>query len=244
MLKKYVADINTVEEKFRVLYEKQEDGTYRLIDGISEDVSGLKANANKLKQEKLDLKAKLEEYEARERARKEKELLEEKKFEDLLKAKTEAYTQELDKAAAQVAKMTEYVKKSASDAAVSKLAAELAGENAPLIQPHIAARIKVELDEEGTPQVQYLGQEGSMINQDALLEEFRGNPVFKTVLKGRNSSGGGSGGGADGGDAADEAAQEAWFNPDSPHYSPTKQWELQQKNPRLHDKFLAKYIDV
>ena len=62
MLKKLIASLDDVEEKFRGLYTEQEDGTFKLdiqVEGL-EDVTGLKANSKKLKEEKIRLQEELD----------------------------------------------------------------------------------------------------------------------------------------------------------------------------------------
>ena len=241
MLPKVIADLTVVEEKYRALYTKQEDGTYKLDENVTEDVSGLKNTNVALKQEKLELKQKLEELERFKREKEEAELLNQKKYEELLKSKEETFKTELEQARAQIQKLQDSIRQTKKAEIVSRLARELAGERAPILEPHIQNMVEVGLNEEGVPEVKFMNHSGEMINEDAVLAEFRGNKLFQAVIKGRNSTGGGAAGGADTG-GADDGSYDKYFDENSPQYSPSKQYELQQSNPALHDALFAKYL--
>jgi len=241
MLPKIIADLSVVEEKYRALYTKQDDGTYKLDDNVTEDVSGLKNTNVALKQEKLELKQKLEELERFKREKEEAELLNQKKYEELLKSKEETFKTELEHAKAQIQKLQDSIRQTKKAEIVNRIARELAGERAPILEPHIQSMVEVDLNEEGIPEVKFMNHSGEMINEDAVLAEFRGNKLFQAVIKGRNSTGGGAAGGADTG-GADDGSYDKYFDENSPHYSPSKQYELQQSNPTLHDALFAKYL--
>jgi len=240
MLQKTIADLSLVDEKYRVLYVQQADGTYQLEDDLFEDVSGLKNNNIKLKQEKLTLKQKLDELEAFKQQQIEKELLEGKKYEQLIQAKTAQYETALEAEKVKVQQLTDNLKRTALTTAVKQIATDLAGENALLLEPHIQARIQANMNDEGAVELQFLGIDGGAINQDGLINEFKQNPVFKTVIKGKRSTGGGAQGGSQGEGDTGEWAQ--YFDETSDSYSPSKQYELQQTNPQLHDALFAKYL--
>jgi len=104
MLKRVVQDINEVEEQYRSLYEKQDDGTFRLQLEDDENVDGLKSALEKERKARRDaeksLKETVEKYKdidpdkAREAQKKlqelqEKQLLDEGKVDELVVARTE-----------------------------------------------------------------------------------------------------------------------------------------------------------
>lgn len=243
MLKHIITSLESVVEAYRPLYTKQEDGTYKL----NVDDSGLKQTNQSLKQEKQILKEKLEAIEAAKLGEEERYLRENKKFEELLKLKEEslsAATTTLESKIAQLTQdkdklqgaLTNHIK----GQEVAALSKTLAGDNAALIQPHIEAKLVVETVD-GVPQVSYLDDKGNPgASKESLMEAFRANPVFKSVMLGRNSSGGGSGGG-EGGGQGDHASYEAAFNPNSSSYDTFKQQELKEKNPQAHDTLVKKY---
>jgi hypothetical protein len=240
MLPKVIADLSVVEEKYRVLYTKQEDGTYKLDEGVTEDVTGLKNTNIALKQEKLELKQKYEELLQFKKQKEEEELLAEKKYKELLESKETSFKTELEKAKEEITKLHNTIKQTKLDEVVTSLATELAGENALLLKPHIQQKVKVELMD-GVPEARFINDVGESINKDTLLTEFKNIKAFQAVIKGRNSSGGGAGGGA-GDPSANDGSYDKYFDENSPSYSPTKQYELQQSNPQLHDALFAKYL--
>jgi len=104
MLKKVVQDINTVEEQYRSLYEKQDDGTFRLKLEDDENTDGLKSALEKERKARREaeksLRETVEKYKdidpekAREAQKKlqelqEKELLDAGKVDELVAARTE-----------------------------------------------------------------------------------------------------------------------------------------------------------
>ena len=91
----------------------------------------------------------------------------------------------------------------------NKLANTLAGDSAPVILPHIISRLKYNGDS-----VKVLDKEGNLtINStEDLLNEFKTNPAFSTVLKGNQSTGGGANGSRNSGGAADKTMTRSEFD--------------------------------
>lgn len=78
---------------------------------------------------------------------------------------------------------------SAINAVVSKMAAELGGESATLLEPHLRTRLRYD-----DGKVKVTDSEGSLTvsSIDDLAKEFKNNPAFATVIVGSRSSGGGA----------------------------------------------------
>lgn len=101
---------------------------------------------------------------------------------------------------------------SAINGAAAKLAAELGGESADLLEPHLKARLRYE-----DGKVKVVDADGSLTVSTIsdLATEFKSNPAFAKVIVGSKASGGGaatqsSSGGATGGNKkyADMSLQE------------------------------------
>jgi len=245
MLKKKIAKIEDVLEKYRGLYTEQEDGTFLLDDEIvgDGDTSGMKANNEKLLAEKRRLQEEKDELIKQAAAAKEDDLGAKGEYEKLLALKTESWETELATEKKKNETLIEAVKKEKRESMVSEIATELAGDKAALLTPHLANRVQVEADGDGF-KVTILDINGnpSTMTKEQLGEEFKNNELFSGAILGRQSSGGGAGGGAGGNGAEDSATWENYFKPNTPEYSPMKQMELEEKNKDLHDALAAKYI--
>lgn len=78
---------------------------------------------------------------------------------------------------------------SAISAEVNKLAAELGGDNAALLAPHIQNRLRYE-----DGQVKVMDSNGGLTisTLDDLAKEFRNNPMFASAIVGTKANGGGA----------------------------------------------------
>lgn len=107
----------------------------------------------------------------------------------------------------QIAEADKRVQASYLDKSVSELAAELGGDNAPLLVPHLKNRLVVEAPD-GVPLVRVLGKDGkaSALSVEDFKAEIKADKLFAPVLQagrasgsgtsGSNSSNGGAGGGS------------------------------------------------
>jgi len=245
MLKKLIASLNDVEEKYRGLYTEQADGTFKLdvvIEGMG-DIEGLKQNNYDLKGEKIKLQERLEALEAAENERKNQGLLDNKQFEELLASKEAEWNAKLEEKENRAKALLDSVKSTTLQTSITNLAVELAGERSALIAPHITSRLSVE-EKDGvfTVVVKDTNGNASAMTLEQLSEEFKNNSLYAPILKGRNSSGSGGGGDGSGGEgAADAATYEKYYNPKGADYNAAKQTELQGKNKELHDALVKKY---
>lgn len=246
MLKKRIASLNDVDEKYRGLYTEQSDGTFLLvldIEGMG-DIDGLKQNNYDLKGEKIKLQERLDELEEQDKKRKDQNLLDDKKYDELLQSKEKAWQDKFDAQETRTNTLLESVKTSTLNSALTSLATELAGERSALLEPHLKSRLNVE-EKDGafTVSINDVNGNASAMTLEQLSEEFKANKVYAPLLKGRDSSGsgGGSDGTGDGEGAADVATYEKHYDPKGANYSAAKQTELQSKNKDLHDSLVKKY---
>lgn len=220
-LKAVVKTLEEVDEKFRDLYVKNEDGTFRLDAEGVEDVGALKTalqkerEANKKKLEKKENEGGLSEAEKKElqdlrkerEDREVRELEEQKKFDSLrqrleTKHATEmTASQQKEKAASE--RLFRTLKENAATAAIAKSK----GKVGPLI-PHVISHLDV-IDEDGELKVVVKGSDGSpryskdspkdVMSVDELVKtDFLNNEDFMPLFEGTGSSGSGSSGGTKG----------------------------------------------
>jgi len=246
MLIAIVDNLDGVEEKYKAFYTKNEEtGKFHLDANLivdnTQDVTGLKNNNSALKAEKLALQTKLDKITELEQTNKESGLEAEKKYDELLELKTGQFDEKIQAATTKSDNAERALKSSMINAAVTSLAVELGGENAELLKPHLVSRFQVNLVESNYV-LQITDKTGkvSALSRDQLSEEFRANKMFKPLLKGRQSSGGGSGGGAGGG-SNKEADVQDFFDPSKPSYSTEEQYKVEKENKPLHDKLVKKY---
>jgi hypothetical protein len=244
MLKKKVDTLDGIENKYHILYTKQEDGTFILDSNVvgDGDTSGLKENSEKLKAEKLAIQAKLDALEADSKAKEEDELGAKGEYEKLLKLKQEEFDTKITNAETEKAKAVEQIKNTMARAELLKIANEMAGDNAELILPHITSRVQVNVID-GNYTVQYTDINGTPVSTDPsmLKEDIKKNPLFKNILKGRSSNGGGAGGGSGGNGSTGD--WDKYFDPSSKDYNPDKQGDLETSDNDQY-KALVKKFDL
>lgn len=246
MLKKLIASLSEVEEKYHALYTKQEDGTYKLDESIIpsniEDVTGLKNNNVALKTEKIKLQERLDELLQKEKDAEEENLEESKQYEQLLELKTKKFEEDLAAQTSKAKAAVEALKTSMLERTVTEISTTLAGEAAPLIAPHVKARLSVtEVEGQYVVQVSDVNGNASNMTLEQLSEEFTNNKLFSSVIKGRESSGGGSGNGGSGSGEGSETEFAKYFDDKGSDYNVMKQIELEKSNKELHDKLASKY---
>lgn len=249
MLKKKINSLDEVDKKYKDLYVKQLDGTFLLdvfVEGAADEkasLDGLKKNNHELKGEKLKLQELLKVFEDKENERTNKDLLENKKYDELLLAKDKEWQTKYEKLQKENVVLTENIKKTFLDNKVSSLATELAGDRAELLKPHLKTRLSViEKDGSFVLEIKDINGNVSPMTLEQLGVEFKGNELFAPILSGRKASG--SGGGGDEGNNrqhADASTHEKYYNPQTKDYNAARQNELQTKNKELHDSLVKKY---
>ncbi len=236
--------LDSVIEKYRGLYTEQADGKFYLDEVLAAliDPAGLKKTNADLKDEKKTLKEKLEALQLKIDSEDETKLEEQKEYEKLLDIKTKQYETKLTAAEEKAKKIEGSLKTQMISTAINEIAVQLAGDNSPLIAPHLKDRFAVDLTGDKA-KLQILDKEGTpgIVTKEQLIEEFKTNKMFQPILKGRDSSGGGAQGGAGGGAQGDKSAWKDYFDPSNEKYNTEKQYELQQKDKGLHDKLVADY---
>ena len=222
----------------------QEGENYRLVvEDDKGDLYGKLKNADKLLEEKKreeqrrkELEEALKQYEAKQKEEELKKLEEQGKYEELLKrleAEKEAKIQELQQKAEAEAQAR---KEMLLNLKVKEIATALAGERAALLEPHLRNRLDIRddkviiLDSTGVP--------NPNMTDDKLIDEFKTNPLFAPVIKGRDSTGGGTVG-ANGNTAGGDWEQ--YFDRSSPNYSIMKQIDLEKENPALYAQLIKKF---
>ncbi len=105
------------------------------------------------------------------------------------------------------------------------IATELAGPNAPILEPHIQG---IEFDEENG--ISYNGK-----TKEEFISEFKENKIFAPIL---NQA---SGAGIKGTKTVQSNDWDQYFDPSKPTYSTEKQYELQQSKPDLYNRLEKKY---
>ena len=217
MALKYELDsIDDLDEATQALYEKGEDGKFRLsVEGIPEPQGNgnddLAERLRKLEANNADLLK--EKREAAEQARKAKEDAAkksgdtealEKSWREKLEAREAELTAELEKREQAVSSLT-------VGATANQVAAELFGEHAKLMLPHINARLSYEL-KDGKPEVRVL-EDGkpSAKSLDDLKAEIKNSDDFAPFVVGSRAKGPGghaSPGGPSGKKFADMSGEE------------------------------------
>ena len=229
---------------------KEVNGEFKLdVEGDDNDLAGLKTHAEKLLEEKKlesekrkKLEAQLAEIELQKKEDEQKSLLEQGEFDKLLEQNKQDFAEKEKKLLERAEKLEGQMKQSMIEAETTKVATELAGDNALLILPHLKDRFEV-VDKDGVLSViikDATGLPNPAMTNDKLIEEFKANDIYKPILKGRDSSGGGAGGGT-GGNGSDVSEWDKHFDPTNPDYSITKQGELEEKDSNLYTQLRDKH---
>lgn len=117
------------------------------------------------------------------------------------------------------------------DSVASRIATELAGENAEIILPHIQRRLQADIVE-GKPVTKVLDLEGSpsALSVEELQKEFLSNQKFSSIIVASKASGGGANGGRKGGGGATKKLSEM---------SATEEAQFANQNPEQYKQMLA-----
>lgn len=203
MLKLEIDKIDDAPEAVRSMYEEK-DGKFRLkVDGLP-DVSGLRAKNEELLTESKAAKKRLREIE--EAAEREKaELL--AKSGDVTAVRT-SYEQKIAKLQEDFAQRESGYQSQLQGLTVGQTATALAAEiaipgSAPVLLPHIRARLGMEM-REGVPTTVVLDANGkpSAMTIAELKAELAGNAAFAPIIAAGKGTGGGASGSGTGGGAA------------------------------------------
>lgn len=222
----------TLEEAQELI--KQQEESIKKLESKNADVILEKRQEQTKREEAEDEKRKADELVAKEKGDFEK-LLEIEK--DKNKTLIEGLT---SKSSAQFKQLEEQLLTSK----VSELSKSLGGndDNAEMLSPHIAKRMKLE-DKDGSLTLVILDASGQPTDKTAkdLEEEFRSADKYANNIGGRNSSGGGGGG--DGGGSANVADYEKAFIRDAKGQRADldKTMELKGKDENKYKELLAKY---
>jgi len=251
MLKFMIEKLEDVEEQYRSFYEEKDGKFYLKVDGLpgagdGDGDGGSDAIRNKLKQlldekkKEADKRRELEDKLALEKAKNEEDrikLLEQQgKYKEAYEAREAEYQRKLTEAEDRAKEIEETMKQTMVEVEVSKLAADLAGDSAFIMEPHLRSRFETK-EVDGVLTVVAKDKDGNETTTEKLAEEFRASKQWEKILVGRNSSGGGGGGG----DAGNIDDWEKYYKLGSPEYSLDKQVELAEKDLDKHNQLVKKY---
>ena len=199
-LKFKIDDIDSVEEPFRGLYEKGDDGKYRLsVEGV-DDVEPLKRAKDHEKQARVEAEKKAKELTAElEQAKKEAQAGQYDRaktdgdiaaLEESWKAKLEATQTEYE---SKMSAVQSALEAAVIDAAVDDVSSIFVAPKA--MMPFVRSKLKVEIAD-GRPSVRVVGDDGkpTAMSIDELKESLKSDESLAAVIVGSKASGGGVGG--------------------------------------------------
>lgn len=224
-------EYDALSDELKALYKSSADGYQLSVEGMpeGEDTTGLKNKINELMDEKKSVSRELQDLQAKIEANSRQKAEDDKDI-DSLKASFQAQIDELQ---GELNRRDEDARKSKEKSIVTELASELAGQNAALIAPHIAKRIRVD---DGKVIVTDDNGGATISTLDHLKDEFRKNPLYAPVLSGSGASGSGANGSNGGAGGRDPNKK---FN----DYSAAELSAIRKENPeeykRLRDDFYS-----
>ena len=230
---------NALSDELKKEYTKQEDGSYSLETEGDEDTGALKRAKDREKEERRkaeqtarELKEKLDELtnELEElKAAPAKKKGDVDAVEATWKAKLAKREKELND---QIESANNALRTHVLESTSTKIASEIAGENAEVIMPHIQKRLKVEIVD-GKIVTKVLGQDGAdtELSPADLQKEFLSNNKFSAIVVASKASGGGAGGGRKGGSGAPKKLSEM---------TATEEAQFANSNPQEYKAMLAK----
>ncbi len=231
MLPNTIENLEDVDPKYQAFYTTAGDGgVYTIDSNLTVDTTGLKNTNQALKDEKTtaltelaEVKATLDQIQA---DKIEETLLAKEEYTELLTEKEKTFATKLETSEIELAS----VKSSLISNELAAIAQELAGENAALLAPHL-------LGVEYQDGLQY--PDG--LTRDEFIQKFKEDTKFLPLTQSQKASGSGATSTPGGSTHVDSGQYDAYFDPNSPSYSPTKQYELQQENPELYKSLESKY---
>lgn len=179
-----------LSEEFKKLYEQSGEEYVLKVDGlpIPEDISGLKANHQKLLDEKREEaeKRRLAEDKARQEA--ETKAKEKGEYEQLAKS----YEQRIQEHEVKYQALVQQNEQREIQATATRIAGQIAdGPNAEILAEFIAKRLK---PSEGAVRVTDEAGALTISTEAQLADEFKSNPRFASLVRGSLATGGGSAG--------------------------------------------------
>ncbi len=233
MLPTTISDLSDVKPQYQAFYEGS-DGVYTITQDLKgPDIDGLKATNQALKNEKSEIRIELDEVKQTllnlQTQSTEEKLLEREEYKELLSEKEKTFKTQLESATTEL----DRVKSNLVNDAVSSLAKEIAGDNADLLAPHIAALAY----DSSTGSIQY--PDG--LSREDFIDQFQNDPKFAPLLAKPSASGSGANSSGGSTQHTNEANLEGYFDPNSSTYSPSKQYEIQQETPDVYTKLETKF---
>lgn len=191
-LKYEIDSIDDLDEGVKSLYKKK-GGKYVLdVDGIPKADNALEDRLAKLEANNAALlKEKKEAKEEAERVRLEA-LKKDGNVEAIEKSWQEKMTAAISAKDAELAQYQQMVSALTVGSSATAISAEVFGEHAELMMPHVNSRLTYEIAE-GKPKVRVLGPDGkpSALSVDELKAEFKNNQKFAQFVVGTKANGAG-----------------------------------------------------
>lgn len=190
-----VETLEGLDESTQALYKEVEGGYQLNIEGLPqpEDTSALKRAKDHEKKARQEAEKKLGEIEAREAQAREEAARKSGDIEALEKSWNEKHATALATKDDVIQSLESSLKGILVDNKAMELATKIAGDNAPVLLPHVKQRLAVD-KRDGSHVTTVLDATGkpSALTIDELAEEFKANPVFASVIIGSKASGSGA----------------------------------------------------
>lgn len=216
MLKYEIESTEGLDENIAGLYQKSDDGKFRLaVDGL-EDTSALKRARDHEKEQRFEAQRKaaevekqLQELQDQIEQQKNDNLKKGGKFEELEarleKKRAEEMAAMEAKYKAEIEARDEGLKKSTKASVVDSIASDI-GKNPKALRPHLESRIQIEV-ENGVAKTIFLDDTGnpSELTKERFVQEFSKTDYLSDLIIGSKGSGGGASGSGDGGGASSDS---------------------------------------
>jgi hypothetical protein len=240
-LKPMIEKLDDVVEPLRELYKQREDGKFYIEMDLTShpDVLAIKKNKDEILNEKKELQRKFDEQQAKLRDDQVKGHISAQEFDQAKALLQNQFDETTSKLTAERDTLKTQLKSNMIDNVVIKMASELAGDNAHLLEGVLRGRLEI-VEKDGLLKLFVKDASGNISNMtaDQLQKEIGDDKRYAAVVKGRNSSGGNSNSSGSGGSG--ESEFEKYFK-QGQDYSLTKQVELEKANPALYKELAAKY---
>jgi len=239
---KFVIDSLTgLDESLHSLYEEKDGKFFLKIDVTQHpDFKSVLSNKNEILDEKKQIQARLKEIEDASHSNKVVDHEKANEFKQALELERKQFEDYKASIEAEKNGLKDQLRTVLLDNRVQVMAADLAGDNAELIKPHIMSRLTID-EKDGKMELFVKDAAGnpSTTTIEQLQEELSKSETYLPILKGRDSSGAGSTN--DGGGSGNASENEKYFDPTAPEYSIEKQTELEVSNKTLHDQLADKF---
>lgn len=188
-------NLDGVDESLHGLYEENEGKFQLKVDGLPEveDTTALKNAKEHEKQARLDLEKKLKAIEKEKQDAIDDKARASGDVEALEKSWNQKHQTALTEKDAEIEKRDSTIYRLTVQSTATKMAADIAGEDAGILLPHIKDRLKVEF-KDGDYVTAVLDANGrpSALTIEELTAEFKANPMFKSVVNAHQASGDGA----------------------------------------------------